>query len=321
MLRLIPRHPKKIDTNSLKAGLEKQGYNIDLRSIQRDLNKLSSSLPLLADNAKPQGWSWQADALGLDIPALDPQTALTFHLVQSHLTHLLPSSTLAYLQPWLSAANNVLDQHHNNLSNWPNKIRVLPRGLQQQAPSISAEVHQAVYQAVLDERQLTITYRNNINQTETPTYIINPLALVVRDKIIYLVCIYQGYQDPRQLALHRITSATVMPEKAMRPQDFSIDDYIATGAFGLTINAQTIQLEAKFAKHVAIHLQESPIADDQVLEYVDEDNVLLKATVADTLELRLWLKSFGDEVMVTSPAELVSEFRGMAITLHNYYQT
>ena len=78
-------------------------------------------------------------------------------------------------------------------------------------------------------------------------------------------------------------------------------------------------LEAEFLRHVAIHLRESPIADDQVIEDVDEDNVLLCATVPDTLELRLWLKSFGDEVAVVKPDDLRQEFREMSKNLREYY--
>jgi predicted DNA-binding transcriptional regulator YafY len=66
-------------------------------------------------------------------------------------------------------------------------------------------------------------------------------------------------------------------------------------------------------------LRESPIADDQVIEDMDEDNVLLRATVPDTLELRLWLRGFGDEVMVVKPDSLQDEFRSMSENLMYYY--
>jgi predicted DNA-binding transcriptional regulator YafY len=320
MLRLIPRQPRKIDTARLKSGLEEQGYDIDLRTIQRDLNKLSTTLPLLADNGKPQGWSWEVNAQGLDIPALDPQAALTFNLVERYMKHLLPSTTLAYLQPWFSAASGVLDQHGNGLALWPDKIRVLPRGLPQKAPTINPAVTDAVYQGVLQERQLEITYRKNQGEPESRTHIVHPLALVVRDRLIYLACVFDGYSNLRQLAVHRMESAVLKEDALNRPKDFSIDTYIAEGEFGIVLNPQNIVLEAEFFRHVAIHLRESPISDNQVIEDIDEDNVLLRATVADTLELRQWLKSFGDEVAVVGPAALRQEFQEMAKNIHNYYK-
>jgi predicted DNA-binding transcriptional regulator YafY len=319
MLRHIPRHPRKVDTVTLQNTLAKQGHDITLRTIQRDLNKLSLALPLIGDEAKPQGWSWEANAEVLDLPALDPQTALTFKLVESHMGQLLPASTLDYLQPWFRTAKGVLDQHGNGLAHWPDKIRVLPSGMVRKAPNIKPEVAEAVYQAVLQERQLQITYSGKSEDTEAPSHSIHPLALVVRDRVVYLICIFNGFVDPRQLAMHRILSAKVLEESALRPTGFSIDAYIADGEFGIPLNPHPIVLEAEFMRHVAIHLRESPIADDQVIENVDEDNVLLRATVPDTLELRLWLKSFGDEVAVVKPDDLRQEFRAIAENLVDYY--
>jgi predicted DNA-binding transcriptional regulator YafY len=180
-------------------------------------------------------------------------------------------------------------------------------------------VAEAAYQAVLQERQLQIVYPNRSEQPENRTHIVHPLALVVRDRVVYLICVFDGYTDPRQLALHRMVSVTMLDESAQRPKDFSIDKYITEGAFGIVLNPKPIVLEAEFLRHVAIHLRESPIADDQVIEDVDEDNVLLRATVPDTLELRLWLRGFGDEVAVISPPFLRKEFCEMSENLHQYY--
>jgi len=52
MLRHIPRHPRKIDTNTLLHRLESAGYNITIRSIQPDLNDLSS-IPASGGEQRP----------------------------------------------------------------------------------------------------------------------------------------------------------------------------------------------------------------------------------------------------------------------------
>lgn len=72
--------------------------------------------------------------------------------------------------------------------------------------------------------------------------------------------------------------------------------------------------------HLAIHFREAPIAEDQQLEAIDEDWVRLTASVADTLELRLWLKSFGGEVEVIGPPALRQEFAEEAQRLARMYQ-
>ncbi len=77
MLSLIPRQPLKIDTKRIKRFLEDRQYKITLRSIQRDLNKLSMIFPLIGDNARPQGWYWRADSAQFSLPALDLQNRMS----------------------------------------------------------------------------------------------------------------------------------------------------------------------------------------------------------------------------------------------------
>ena len=129
MLHQIPRFPRRLSTSEILFRLEAAGFDATLRTIQRDLVKLSASLPLLADSSKPQGWSWVADAPQLDLPTLEPQAALVFHLAECYLDTLLPKSTLDYLAPWFLMATRVLDNQSNGLSAWRRKVRVLATGL------------------------------------------------------------------------------------------------------------------------------------------------------------------------------------------------
>jgi predicted DNA-binding transcriptional regulator YafY len=59
MLRIVPPAPRKIDTATIERRLRAEGFPIDRRSIQRDLQKLSTVFPIVCDDAhKPYGWSW-----------------------------------------------------------------------------------------------------------------------------------------------------------------------------------------------------------------------------------------------------------------------
>lgn len=318
MLRMIPRLPRKIGTADLMRKLEAADFNVDLRTIQRDLNQLSEVLPLTSDQAKPQGWAWKEAAEQFDIPGMEPQVALAFYMAEAHLRSLLPASTVDTLRPWFSASHRVLDEHGNGIAHWPEKIRVLPRGLPQKSPEIDACVQAMVYQAVLQERQLQICYGREAD--ERREYVIHPLALVVRNQVIYLVCLFDGFDDIRQLAMQRIHAAEVLELPAAKPADFVLDDYIAQGAFGVVFGDEALPLETRFMRHLAIHLRETPIADDQVIEDIDEDFIRLTAKVPDTLELRLWLKSFGDEVAVLGPPALREEFARLAKRMAKLYR-
>jgi predicted DNA-binding transcriptional regulator YafY len=303
MLRHIPRHPRKIDTSSLLARLENAGYDISLRSIQRDLNELSTFLPLVADSARPQGWSWQADAEQLHLPFLDPQAALTFHLVERHLNTLLPESTLHYLSPWFRTARTVLEANDHGVTRWPEKVRVVPRGLRLQSPPIAPTIHATLYDALLQERQVMVRYLQR-QAKESKEYLVHPLGIVTRDTVIYLVCTMWDFTDVRQLALHRMQSATLRDASCRRPDGFCLDGYIATGAFGYPESSDLVQLEARFTNDAAAHLYECPLSDDQQIVSEGADEVKVSATVSDTRELRWWLLGFGSQVTVLGPERL-----------------
>ena len=52
-LRLVPRHPKVITTQELRDRLAARGFEVDIRTIQRNLNDLSRYFPICNDEKKP----------------------------------------------------------------------------------------------------------------------------------------------------------------------------------------------------------------------------------------------------------------------------
>lgn len=319
MLRHVPRYPRKVSAPELQQKLTDAGYRTDLRTVQRDLIKLSAELPLVSDDAKPRGWSWQMDAAPLDIPTLDPQSALTFRLAEDYLRALLPVSTLNYLQPWFRAAKGVLDATSaNGMVRWPEKIRVLAPGQPLLPPQIDPSVQAVLYDALLREKRVAVTYLPKEGK-EIKDYVVSPLALVVRDRVAYLLATLRDYQNVMQLVLHRVHSAELLDEPVISPTDFNLDEYIASGGFGFIQSEQTLQLLAEFRNGSAQHLSERPLSADQALTNLGDGRALLRATVCDTSELRWWLRAFGDNVTILSPEALRIEFVLMARQLAEQY--
>ena len=209
MMHMIPRYPKGIGTAALRGKLSAAGFEITLRSIQRDLVELSTIVPLVNSENKPSAWSWHADAEALSLPALDPQTALTFKVVEAHLGSLLPASTLTFLEPWFRAASGVLNACGSDLAAWPAKIRVIPSGPRRVSPPINREVHSTIYEALLQERLVEVGYLP-LGSTAIKNYAVHAIAIVVREQQVTLVCTVKNYGDVRHLLLHRVQSARLL---------------------------------------------------------------------------------------------------------------
>lgn len=302
MLRQIPRSPRRIDTVTLRDTLKTMGYEVTLRTIQRDLNQLSGRFSLVSDESKPQGWCWAKDAPVLNVPGLDPQTAMVFRMVEEHLKPLLPKSTLDVIKPWFEAAQKALNGSSVPLSKWPEKVRILPKGMPLLPPRIIPEVQNAVYQALLDERRLRISYRARGGK-EVRTHEANPLAVVQRGPLIYLIATIGDYVEPVLLLLHRIDSAEVLERPAASIDGFNLDQYIANGELNYRLGPP-IQLVAKFSKDAIAAVAETPLAEDQKIELLEDGWYEVSATVPDTHELRVWLRGFGDKLLVVAPLHL-----------------
>lgn len=319
MLREIPRHPRRISTADLKKRLSEAGFETTLRTIQRDLIKLSEALPLLADDAKPQGWSWEAHAPQMDLPTLEPQAALVFQMAERYLQPLLPASTLDYLSPWFRTASGVLDNHENGLSAWRKKVRVLAPGQPMQPPVIDSEVQSVVTQALLLNRRIAVAYRPRGAKVDKE-YEASPLGLVVRDQVLYLVCTLREYEDVKQLVLSRMHSAQLLDKPARELKDFDLDQYIAQGEFDWPLETgRTIKLVADFDRPVATVFIERPLDANQVIEDIDEKTVRLTATVLDTKEIRRWLLEFGARAEVIAPESLREEMKGIIDRVRQRY--
>lgn len=321
MLRRIPRYPRKISTAELEASLDAAGYSTSRRTIQRDLDKLSVEFPLITDGNKPSGWSWQADAEIFDVPGMETSTALTFRMVDTYLSRLLPKGCLAALTPHLRRADAQLrEMEGGGLKSWPDKVRIVQRSQTLQPPVVAADIMATVYEALFHDRQFLGVYCSR-GVKKIQEFVVNPLGLIFSDPVIYLVATLWEYPDVRLLALHRFTSARLLMDGCRRPADFDLDTYLKGGAveFPVTGGEGMVKLVFRMAADVAAHLQESPLAPDQRVGKEQDGFVKVTATVVDTHQLRWWLLGFGDKVEVLEPASLRAEFARIAGTLGSYY--
>jgi predicted DNA-binding transcriptional regulator YafY len=321
MLQIVPRQPASLDTTSIVERLRDEGFEVTARSVQRDLDKLSGYFALFCDDEhKPYRWSWMESAELLDIPGLNPQTALTLELAAEFLGPLLPRSSLRYLDPHIARARAVLgDLARSRIAAWPKKIRVLHRGMPVAPPKVRPEVLDVVYTALLEDRCFRARYRSRTHG-KTKEYDVNPLALVFRPPTVYLLCTARDHQDVVQLVLHRMKRAELIDKPRTVPKGFDVDRYIAKGGFGFQVSPAYVDLVALFSAEAAVPLVEMPIHPKQTLTELDDGRIRLEAIVPDTVELRTWLKGFGEHVEVLEPASLRRELRDLARQLAAIYE-
>jgi predicted DNA-binding transcriptional regulator YafY len=308
MLRAIPRHPRRVDARTIHARLGDLGMLVSLRTVQRDLNTLATSFPLDFDESKPQGWCWRQGAGQLEIPSMDAHAALTFNLVEQYMQNLLPRSTLGHMAPWFEAAQGVAASQASTLTKWRDKLRVIPHTLNKIPAPIDAGIQSTIYDGLLNERQIEVTYRAITTGNEAKTYPVHPLGLVVMEQVVYLVCTVKDYKDARFLAVHRIDSAQILDMAAVIPVVFDIDEFIMR-EFGIRLGKSPLALVLRIRGVLAKYLAETPVAADQTMAPIDTEWMRVQVRVQDTIQLRTWLRSLGPDAVVESPEQLRVELR------------
>lgn len=112
ILRLL-RHVHYVSTQDIKDSLlSHYSIDVDLRTIQRDLQGLMTIFPLeCRKDSVPYGWRWQKEAKH-ELPISQSQ-ALTFMMVETQLKDILPFTVLQELQPYFDASKAIVGVNPN----------------------------------------------------------------------------------------------------------------------------------------------------------------------------------------------------------------
>ncbi|WP_019895106.1 helix-turn-helix transcriptional regulator [Hydrogenovibrio halophilus] len=320
-LRALPKAPARKSVSDVFKDLKHQGFEIDRRSLQRDLKALARLFPIENDGNKDiPGWCWQKDAEKFELPEMSPSVALSFRMVKLFLERFMPPSTMTELGSYFDYADRILNSLPNNqLSDWTQKVRYVSRTQPLHSPEIDPQILSSVYEALLSDRQIKAHYKPRGGDPRD--YVINPLGLVVVDQVMYLVCTLWEYEDVKQFALHRFRGVELSENPVNELDGFDLDDYVRQGHFEYVVEQEEwITLQLKISAGLYPHLVESRLSTDQVIEQREGD-YFLKASVQNTNQLRWWLMGLGAEVEVLQPNALRSELIKNSQKLSSIYQS
>jgi len=301
LLRLIPRAPGRIATTTLLEKLKEDGFSVSLRTVQRDLDRLSIPFALQRDESSPSfRWSLSEKA-PIDLSAMDTPTALALYLAESHLKTLLPQSVLDQLGPQFRMARDYLNNLENNgLAHWARKVRAIPNGKPLQPAQIAPRIWDQTSAALLERKQLQISYLSR-SKSELKRLLVHPTGLVSRHAISYLIGSVDGYDDLRQFALHRIHQAECLEAPARARDDFEIERYIRQD-LNTDTPIEQVELVADVSPQIAWLLSETPLSTEQTLEQLAGSAwQCLRAWVPDDQETLWWVFSLGENVRVREP--------------------
>lgn len=323
ILQLIP-HDRLISTTELFKSMQDRGLEVGRRSFERYMEDICKEFDIERVTAsKPFGYRWKKDSARLSLGSLNAQEAMLLLLAEQQLEKLLPASLKSSLSPFFDQAKRVLENAHlkeapggkrREAREWLNKVRVLATTVPVLPPKLGDGVFEAVSEALLHNHMLNIDYRNAKGELKVNKRI-KPLGLAQAEERLFLVCQFDGYEEPRNLAMQRILTAVDTRMPFERPANFDLKTYEDEGQFSYG-KGEPIKLSLWISPYLSLLMAETPLSEDQTLSPMPEstpwageqarEGSLLQATVVHSHLLERWLRSQGKGLRVLGPSALIT---------------
>lgn len=296
ILRRIPKSGRKISSSELHAQLALAGFERSHRTVQRTLEVLCEHFDIECDmQSKPYGYCWKPNSVGLNIPLLTEHQSLVLMLAEKQLKHLLPASIMQSMLPFFEQARSNMIYHSKDkpTGEWLHKVASVPTSQPLIPAEVDKEVFEVVSSALFYNRWLMIEYRNQNGKVGESK--VMPLAIAQQGSTTYLVVRYEGFDNERLLALHRIQKASMSSFQFERPADFSLKKYQEEGHLGFG-NGRKIRLSFSISLAAGFHLTETGLSKDQKIIEQSDKHYRFQATVFDSQMLDWWLAKFKEDI-------------------------
>ncbi|MDZ7584255.1 MAG: WYL domain-containing protein [Thiobacillus sp.] len=325
--------------------LRGEGYEISDKTLGRDIKalihrgKLQPGAPDDLDDAdddsdddksakkNPAANGWHKNhKTSLRFESLSVTDALSLSLLENFLQPILPVDTVKKIKPIFQQAREKLKREvgGNKLARWIERVAVVsptqpflppklddallaeyhPGKSQEAIKELCDKASDTIRTCLFEEQQVEIRYVKP--GAEPKWHTINPLGLVQRDQITYLIATFPtDRKNPPTIpsfALHRVIEAKKAYLPAKAPENFSLQAHLASGAMGFSEKGK-IKLKAWFEKRLGDSLAQTKLSEDQTIR-VTEDGVELTATVVDNWTLRWWILSKTGDIVVLEPESL-----------------
>ena len=299
-LASIPAHPHSRTTRQIREDLLAldSDFEVDVRSVQRDLEKLSRIFPITSDTrGRANHWYWVNPHALTQIPSMSGATAFALKLAAEYLKPMMPPSVLLQLEPYFRHADKILAD--TSLGRWADKAALIRQGPLLNPPAIRNDVQGGRLHRLAREP----TRRGGVSRQGTDAGTSNHLEPVG------LGC-SRGRRVPGRdlLGLRRCSPLCFAPHGGSRTQGRRRQGAARISArrpifgrdrrFSYPLSTGKIELKALFDAEAALHLIESRLAAGQRTTEQADGRFLIEATVPDTADLRWWLLGFGATVEV-----------------------
>ena len=120
---------------------------------------------------------------------------------------------------------------------------------------------------------------------------------------LYLIGWDEGRKAIRTFKVERIRAASISP-RTFEPPDPAATTRSLRAAWDIIADQEPVEIVLRFSPSVASRVLEATWHPTQTVAIQADGSLLWRATVSGTIEIRLWILAWGDDVEVLAPAAL-----------------
>jgi len=289
--------------------LVEQGYDVSLRTVERDLARLVEVFPAQINYIRkfpPFGYKLRD---GRKKSNMSPNEAVSLLIAHEYLEPLIPK-IVQNLRLYIEEAKATIKTDYSiNFRQWQKKIYVKNEGFQLMPNKIDLGVLSSIHSALFNGHCISAEYFSRAAQKVQQFNTLYPIGLVHTGRILYLVGSFdEGMKGLFYFPIQRFRS--VKPSPATNSlSHVDVKDLIQDGLLGFKLSQQTIKIKLRFNESSGFIFYETPISKQQIIRHNKNGFITIEDAVQDTLELRNWLCAFGDNVEVLAPLSLRQEIK------------
>jgi proteasome accessory factor B len=182
------------------------------------------------------------------------------------------------------------------------------------------QVLEAITLAWSLQRKVRLWYRSprsgQVRQRDFAPYFVEPSG-------VGYACYVVGHDDwsgeMRTFKLERLERAQMLDQTYEIPEGFDPDQYLAT-SWGIMHGEEEVEVVLQFSSAVAPLVKESVWHPSQEVDDLRDGGCLLTVRISEPKEMQPWIRSWGAEVEVLSPAALRQALAEEATKMAAVYQ-
>lgn len=305
ILKILDREGKgnPLSCTTIHQRLTKEGADIHLRSIQRDMVDLKQVFPEVRCREETNQTLWWVEK-SLSRLAMTLTDALNLIMIMDHASRFGMAPQVERLSPLREYAESLL-KNSRPKDDLSRIVTSNTRFITLQPSVVNPAVLTEVQQALLNGNSLEVMYQKRGSDEPKPLRL-HPLGLSYQDSNIYLSCVFEGLPQGEiaALPLHRFKNARKPFYDIAHPKDFDIQCDRALSSLISRKTHDPVEITLKVSQALSERLQENPLTTDQVLERGSNGWWLMTGSIHLSQGLDLWLLSQGEHLEVLKPALL-----------------